>query len=70
VSVCELSVKHSLGKLPLPAALDRFVLEQREKHGITVLPLEERAISLENPVVRLESFEFQVSSFEDAPSEN
>lgn len=44
VSVWELSVKHSLGKLPLPASLDRFVLEQREKHGITVLPLDERAI--------------------------
>ena len=44
VSVWELSVKHSLGKLPMPASLDRFVLEQREKHGITVLPLEERAV--------------------------
>ena len=44
VSGWELSVKHSLGKLPMPAALDRFVLEQREKHGITVLPLEERAV--------------------------
>lgn len=47
VSVWELSVTHSLGKLPLPASLDRFVLEQREQreqHGITVLPLEERAI--------------------------
>ncbi len=44
VSVWELSVTHSLGKLPLPASLDRFVLEQREKHGIMVLPLEERAI--------------------------
>ena len=44
VSVWELSVTHSLGKLPLPASLDRFVLEQREQHGITVLPLEERAV--------------------------
>ncbi len=44
VSVWELTVKHSLGKLPMPASLDRFVLEQREKHGITVLPLEERAV--------------------------
>jgi PIN domain nuclease of toxin-antitoxin system len=44
VSVWELSVKHSLGKLPMPASLDRFVLEQREKHGIMGLPLEERAV--------------------------
>jgi PIN domain nuclease of toxin-antitoxin system len=44
VSVWELSVKHSLGKLPMPASLDRFVLEQREKHGIAILPLEERAV--------------------------
>jgi PIN domain nuclease of toxin-antitoxin system len=44
VSVWEVSVKHSLGNLPMPASLDRFVLEQREKHGITVLPLEERAV--------------------------
>ncbi|MEK9142031.1 MAG: type II toxin-antitoxin system VapC family toxin [Nitrospirota bacterium] len=44
VSVWEISVKHSLGKLPLPASLDRFVLAQREMHGISVLPLEERAV--------------------------
>ena len=44
VSVWEISVKHSIGKLPMPTSLDRFVLEQREKHGITVLPLEERAV--------------------------
>lgn len=44
VSVWELSVKHSLGKLPMPAPLDRFVPEHREKHGITSLPLDERAV--------------------------
>lgn len=44
VSVWELSVKHALGKLPLPTALDRFVAEQRERHGMTSLPLEERAV--------------------------
>ena len=44
VSVWELSVKHGLGKLPLPSAFDRFVVEQRERHGITALPLDERAI--------------------------
>ncbi|TKB91622.1 MAG: type II toxin-antitoxin system VapC family toxin [Nitrospira sp.] len=44
VSVWEISVKHSLGKLPLPASLDRFLLAQREMHGISILPLEERAV--------------------------
>lgn len=44
VSVWEISVKHSLGKLPLPATLDRFLLAQRERHGIAMLPLEERAV--------------------------
>ena len=44
VSVWELSVKHAVGKLPLPSAFDRFVVEQRERHGITALPLDERAI--------------------------
>jgi PIN domain nuclease of toxin-antitoxin system len=46
VSVWELSVKHSLGKLPLPNAVERFVVEQRERHGIAVLPLDERAVLL------------------------
>jgi PIN domain nuclease of toxin-antitoxin system len=44
VSVWELSVKHALGKLPLPGTLDRFVVEQRERHGIAALPLNEKAI--------------------------
>lgn len=44
VSVWELSVKHALGKLSLPSALERFVGEQRERHGIVTLPLDERAV--------------------------
>jgi len=44
VSVWELSVKHALGKLPLPRAIDRFIIEQRERHGIAALPLNERAV--------------------------
>ncbi len=44
VSVWELSVKHGLGKLPVPAPLERFVPEQRDRHGILALPLEERAV--------------------------
>lgn len=44
VSVWELSVKHALGKLPLPSTIERFVIEQRERHGIATLPLDERAV--------------------------
>ena len=44
VSAWELSVKHALGKLPLPGTLDRFVAEERERHGIATLPLNERAV--------------------------
>ena len=44
VSVWELSVKHALGKLPLPSAIERFVVDQRERHGIAALPLHERAV--------------------------
>jgi PIN domain nuclease of toxin-antitoxin system len=44
VSVWEIAVKNSLGKLPLPASPDRFIPAQRESHGITSLPLEEQAV--------------------------
>jgi PIN domain nuclease of toxin-antitoxin system len=44
VSIWELSVKHALGKLPLPGVFDRFIVEQRERHGITALPLDEQAV--------------------------
>lgn len=44
VSVWELSVKHALGKLPMPSSLDRFIVEQRERHRIAALPLDECAV--------------------------
>ena len=44
VSVWEISVKHALGKLPMPSAIERFILDQRERHGIAALPLNERAV--------------------------
>jgi PIN domain nuclease of toxin-antitoxin system len=44
VSVWEISVKHALGKLPLPASLDHFVVTHRERHGIIALPLDESAV--------------------------
>jgi PIN domain nuclease of toxin-antitoxin system len=44
VSVWEMSVKHALGKLSLPSPIERFLVEQRERHGIASLPLDERAV--------------------------
>jgi PIN domain nuclease of toxin-antitoxin system len=44
VSVWEIAVKYSLGKLPLPASPDRFIPNQRKRHGVIPLPLEEQAV--------------------------
>ena len=44
VSFWEISVKHSLGKLPLPQAPAQFILQQRERHLIAPLALEETAV--------------------------
>ncbi len=43
VSVWEMSVKFSLGRLPLPEAPERFIPSQRERHSVASLPLDERA---------------------------
>ena len=43
VSAWEISIKHVLGRLPLPEPPERLIPEQREKHGIQTLPLEEGA---------------------------
>jgi len=40
-SAWEIAIKHRLGKLPLPAAPDEFVLIQRTAHGIESLAVEE-----------------------------
>jgi len=42
-SAWEITVKHSLGKLPLPADPVRFVPAQREAHGIRALDITEEA---------------------------
>jgi PIN domain nuclease of toxin-antitoxin system len=42
-SAWEISVKHALGHLPLPAPSERFVREMREAHGITSLPVDEES---------------------------
>jgi len=41
VSVWEIAVKNSLGRLPLPASPEVFVPSQREQHGIQSLALDE-----------------------------
>ena len=44
VSVWEIVVKFSLDKLRLPQAPERFIPDQRERHGVAELPLEEQAV--------------------------
>ena len=36
----EIAIKHSLGKLPLPAPAEKYVPEQIAKTGVTPLPIE------------------------------
>jgi PIN domain nuclease of toxin-antitoxin system len=45
VSFWEISVKHSLGKLPLPQPPAPFIPQQREKHLIAPLALDEAAVA-------------------------
>ena len=42
-SAWEIATKHALGRLPLPAAPDRFVAAERTAHGIAALPIDEDA---------------------------
>lgn len=42
VSAWEIAVKFRLGKLPLPAAPDRYVGSLRQRMGVEALPLVER----------------------------
>jgi PIN domain nuclease of toxin-antitoxin system len=48
VSFWEISVKHSLGKLPLPQPPAQFIPRQREQHLIAPLALEEAAVTTLN----------------------
>jgi PIN domain nuclease of toxin-antitoxin system len=45
VSFWEISLKHSLGKLPLPQPPEEFVPQQRDKHLIAPLALDEAAVA-------------------------
>jgi PIN domain nuclease of toxin-antitoxin system len=44
VSIWEIIVKHKLGKLPLPDAVEDFIQQQCGKHYIEYLPLTEKAV--------------------------
>jgi len=44
VSLWEAIVKHSLGKLPLPAKPGILLVELREKHRFSSLPLDENSV--------------------------
>jgi len=43
VSTWEIAIKNVLGRLPLPATPERFIPDQREKHHISALSLDEEA---------------------------
>lgn len=43
-SVWEAVIKQQLGKLPLPGPAETFLPEERHKHQITSLPIEEPAL--------------------------
>lgn len=43
VSAWEIALKHALGRLPLPEPPERFIPEQRRRHGIEALPVDEEA---------------------------
>ena len=44
VSVWEISVKHALGKLPLPHPPEKYIPHQREKHMVHPLALDENSV--------------------------
>ena len=43
-SVWEIMLKHQAGRLPLPASPERFLREQRERHGFVSLPIDEASL--------------------------
>ena len=45
VSLWEASVKHALGKLPMPSPPASYLPEQRRRHSILPLPLDEDDVS-------------------------
>lgn len=55
VSFWEISVKHALGKLPLPQPPEHYVPLQRERHRIASLALDEAAVARLNSLPPLSS---------------
>ena len=45
VPVCETIMKHQLGKLPLPESPEAYVPQQRQRHQINSLPLDEDSVT-------------------------
>ncbi len=45
VSLWEIIVKHQIGKMPLPELPDRYIADQRERHLIDDLLLDESSVS-------------------------
>jgi PIN domain nuclease of toxin-antitoxin system len=45
VSAWEIMVKHGLGRLPLADPPHIYIPNERKKHGIATLPLEEHAVA-------------------------
>ena len=43
VSTWEIAIKHAIGRLPLPEAVEKFIPPQREEHGVASLALEEES---------------------------
>ena len=43
-SVWEILLKHQVGRLPLPQSPERFLREQRERHGFLSLPIDEASV--------------------------
>ena len=44
VSVWEVMIKYQVGRLPLPRSPERFLREQRERHGFRSLPIDEASV--------------------------
>jgi PIN domain nuclease of toxin-antitoxin system len=43
VSAWEIAIKHALGRLPLPRPAEKFVPSERERAGVSSLPLDEES---------------------------
>ena len=58
-SVWEVMIKYQVGRLPLPQSPERFLREQRERHGFRSLPIDEASVlqSLRLPPLHKDPFD-------------